>query len=291
VEKLIGQQFGTATILKELGRGNMSIVFIAFQQTLKRRIAVKLLPKKLCGERTRNRFQNEAEAASILYHPNIVPIYEVGETDDFLFMCMQLIEGIDLGQHIVKARRHPLPSKRSLPVKKAVKIIIQILDALAYAHENHIVHRDIKPENVLIEKRTQRPLISDFGIAKLLRGDDIDAGKMVGTFIYMAPEQMERTEIDGTADIYAVGVTLFNMLVQRLPLPRLDTKLDLLKYKKKSKNGYFLKKPSQLNAELNGQMDRIILKATEYLPANRYPSCKAFMDDLRQYQTDNRHDE
>ena len=110
VDHLLGQEVGTSTILKELARGGMAIVFIAYQRTLKRQIALKILPKKLLTPKTAKRFQSEAESAAILSHPNIIPVYDVGETDDFLYFTMQLVQGKSLGRMIDMARKNLLPN-------------------------------------------------------------------------------------------------------------------------------------------------------------------------------------
>jgi len=284
VDHLIGEQFGTSTLLKELGRGNMAIVFTAFQQTLKRRIALKLLPKIFLTADAGDRFQQEAEAAAILSHPNIIPIYEVGETDKFLFMCMQLIAGRDLHQYISSAQKHIIPSKRFIPIRATIRFLVQVLDALSYAHSQDIIHRDIKPANILVEKHSKRPLISDFGMVKFLRGDELGEGKIQGTPLFMAPEQITAQDISGKADIYAVGVMLFQMLVPALPVPDYTSMVGMLKHKRDAKEGIFLKKPSELNPILNEQMDKIIQKATAYLPAQRFKSCREFTDVLKWYQ-------
>ncbi len=284
VNHLIGLQVGTATILKELGRGSMAIVFLAFQQTLKRQIAVKILPKTMMTPKAAERFQQEAEAAAILSHPNIIPIYEVGETSEFLFMCMQLIQGKDLSQYIKNAQQQLLPSKRVLPLSSTLATVIQILDALDYAHQQGIIHRDIKPANILIESHTKRPLISDFGTAKFVKGDDAGEGMMQGTPLYMAPEQITGTNNDRRVDVYAVGTMLFQMLVERLPMPEYDSLMSLLKHKRDAVTGIFLKKPSALNSNLNEKMDQIIEKAVAYDPDKRFGSCAVFAKALRWYQ-------
>ena len=212
VDHLIGKEVGTATILKELARGGMAIVFIAYQRTLKRQIALKILPKKLLTPKTARRFQSEAESAAILSHPNIIPVYEVGETDDFLFFTMQLVQGKSLGRIIEMVRKNLLPSRRTLPLEEAVRITTEVLDALYYAHGEDIIHRDIKPDNILVEKHTQRPLITDFGVAKVLRGEDERMPMIQGTPVYMPPEQILGREVDARSDIYAVGTMLFKML-------------------------------------------------------------------------------
>lgn len=283
-EKYIGLNVGTSTILRELGRGNMAIVFEAYQRTLKRKIAVKILPKKLLTPSTAERFQQEAEAAAVLTHPNIIPIYEVGETVEFLFMSMQRVNGKDLLQYIRRARKNILPFKRVLPLVPSINIVVKVLQALDYAHHQGVVHRDIKPPNILIEEHTKRPLVSDFGTARFIKGDELGEEYILGTPLYMAPEQVDRTDVDGRADIYAVGVMLFQMLVEKLPIVKYPSMISMLKAKRDKKEGIFLQRPSQVNQALDKSLDRIIMKALAYDPQERYPSCAAFIKVLKAYR-------
>jgi serine/threonine protein kinase len=282
---LPGLQVGTATIVKELARGGMAIVFIAYQRSLKRRIALKLLPKSLLTPGKAKLFQQEAESAAILSHPSIIPIYEVGETDEFLYLTMQLIQGATLSEILKKIRKQILPSKRIVPLKTAMNLVIQILDALSYAHHHDIVHCDIKPDNIMIDNFTGRPIITDFGIAKVLRGGLGDDSKVRGTPLYMAPEQILNDPIDHRTDIYAVGVMLFQMLVSELPLRRYNSSDKLIRDKLLSRNGIFLKKPSDINHQIRSDMDAIVFKATAYTPDDRFGSCREFIAELQRYQT------
>ena len=284
VDHLIGKEVGTSTILKELARGGMAIVFIAYQRTLKRQIALKILPKSMLTPKTAERFQSEAESAAILSHPNIIPVYEVGETDDFLFFTMQLVQGKSLGRYIQMAMKNLLPSRRSIPVDEAARITVKVLDALAYAHGEEIIHRDIKPDNILIERHTQRPLITDFGVAKVLRGEDDKTPMIQGTPVYMPPEQILGRDVDARSDIYAVGTMLFKMLSPDLPFPPYSSKTDLLKQKIRRKDGIFLKRPSEVNPHVDEEIDRVILKATAYRQEDRYADCRSFMQDLEHYR-------
>ncbi len=283
VDHLIGNEIGSSTIVRELARGGMSIIFIAFQRTLKRQIAVKILPKKIITPKTASLFQQEAESAAILYHPNIIPIYEVGETEDFLFFTMQLVAGDTLSTLLKKTSRNIIPSRRVLPVERSIKLMFQILDALDYAHKQDIIHRDIKPGNILLDSVSNRPIVTDFGIAKVLRSDDDSKPIVQGTPVYMAPEQILNRDVDGRADIYACGVMFFQMLVEKLPIPRLKTTISLLKLKVSNKDGVFSNKPSELNPFLHEDMDDIIKKATEYDPNNRYQTGREFIKDLETY--------
>jgi len=279
-----GMDIGTSTVLKEIGRGSMAIVFEGYQRTLKRKIAIKILPKALMTQPAAERFQQEAEAAAILSHPNIVPIYEVGETDGFLFMSMQLVQGKDLLAYITKAKKNVIPSRRVLPLVSTLNVVIHVLEALDYAHGQGIVHRDIKPPNILVEEHTRRPLISDFGTARFVRGDELGKDLILGTPLYMAPEQIATADVDGRADIYAVGVMLFQMVVEKLPFVRYPSMMALLAHKQKDSKGIFLKKPSQLNADLHESLDRIIGKAMAYDPKKRFSTCSELIRALKWYR-------
>jgi len=286
LDHLIGMEVGTSTILKELARGGSAAVFVAFQRTLKRQIAIKILPKSLLTPETAERFQIEAESAAILSHPNIIPIYEVGETGDFLFIAMQLIQGQSLAQHIKAAKKNVLPSRRYLPAGTTVTIMAQVLDGLDYAHHQDIIHRDIKPGNILIESRSKRPIILDFGIARVSRGLDNESSSIQGTPIYMPPEQIRNETADQRADIYASGMMLFEMLVSNLPLPRIDP-VELLLLKLEQKDHLFKTKPSAMNLRVHPDMDRIVLKAISFDPGDRFASCAEFRQALLDFQ--NRH--
>lgn len=282
-EHLVGQTVGTAVLLRMLDRGAMSVVFVAFQKSLKRQIAAKILPKSLLTPKMADLFQQEAEAAAFLSHPCIIPIYEIGQTDDFLFFTMQLIKGKSLAHYIQKAVRNVLPSKRALPVKAALKIMVQVLDALEYANGMGIVHRDIKPGNILIEAHSQRPLIADFGVARSYGGASNDDRMLVGTPTYMAPEQIVSSIVDAQADVYAAGVMLFEMLTGRLPYPPYDSPVKLLKIKLRLKDRLFMQKPSEMNAALDAELDDIVLKAVANDKAQRYATCRDFANDIEKY--------
>jgi type II secretory pathway predicted ATPase ExeA/predicted Ser/Thr protein kinase len=281
---LIGRQVGTATLLKELSRGAMAVIFLAYQKTLKRQIAVKILPKTILTPMAAESFRQEAELASILSHPNIVPIYEIGDAGEFLFFTMQLVDGKPLSHRLDMARRHLLPSKRILPLQETLSIIIGVLDALEYAHGQDVIHRDIKPANILIEDRTGRPIITDFGVATRSCGPDAMSRSMAGTPIYMAPEQIRDGVVDGRADIYAAAMILFEMLVPQLPIPEAGTPKELLGLKWSLKDRFFQKRPSELNPDIDKEMDEIVLKGLSFYPERRYATCRAFLQDIEQYQ-------
>jgi serine/threonine-protein kinase len=289
IDHLVGKQVGTSVLLKKLGNGAMSVVFVAFQKSLKRQIAVKILPKSLLSSKIADFFQQEAESAAFLTHPCIIPIYEVGQTDDFLFFTMQLVRGKSLSHYIQRAKKNPLPSKRTLPHLESLKITVRVLDGLDYANSSGIVHRDIKPGNILMEASSRRPMITDFGVARSYGGVGDESRMLVGTPTYMAPEQIVSNLVDGRADVYATGVMLFEMLVGKLPYPSYDSAMKLLKIKLRLKDRLFQKKPSQLNRALNQDIDDIMAKAVAYDKDQRYATCGEFAKDIDDYLRQHAH--
>lgn len=277
---LVGREVGTATLLKELGRGAMAVIFIAYQRTLKRQIAVKILPRSLLTPTAAEQFQQEAELAAILSHPNIIQIYEVGGADEFIFFSMQLIQGRPLSYYIALAQQHVIPSKRFIGLKTTLDVSLAVLDGLEYAHSQDIIHRDIKPANIMIEKHNKRPIIMDFGISKSIR-DKSEDREILGTPVNMAPEQLLNKDLDNRVDVYAAGVMLFQMLAGDLPITPNNSLKELLKLKVQGK--WLNRKPSQVNSVVNEEMDRIVLKAIARNPEDRYAGCRDFAQDLRAY--------
>lgn len=281
---LIGRQIGTAILVKELARGASAVVFVGYQRTLRRQIAIKLLPRSLLTPFAAESFQQEAEAAALLSHPNIIPVYEVGEVEDLLFLAMQLVRGRSLLDLIKMARNHVVPSRRFVPLQVTIELMTHLLDALDYAHREGIVHRDIKPANILIEAHTKRPLIADFGIATTNHTPEQEVSKVMGTPNYMAPEQIVNGPVDGRADIYATGMVLFEMLVATLPVPRCRSVGELFKLRLQLKERFFQKRPSELNPMLTKEMDGIVFKALAHDPERRYATCGEFRDALEGYR-------
>jgi serine/threonine-protein kinase len=278
----IGMTLGNATILKELARGGMGIVFIAYQHSLKRRIAVKVLPKFMVTDDSIRLFEQEAEAVAGLSHPNIVPVYDIGENNYFRYFTMQLIDGASLAVVLDRISRNVLPSRRILPLNTTLSVLRQILEALGYAHGRGVIHLDIKPENVLMATSSRIPIITDFGISKMIdRPADVHP-MLRGSPLYMAPEQISLADTDARTDVYAVGVLLFRLLVDKLPLAPGSSYESLLRRKFNGQN-LFVRSPSQVNPRLNSEMDRIVATATATDPRERYASCRHFQDALRSY--------
>jgi serine/threonine-protein kinase len=274
---------GSATLLRELARGNMGLVFTAYQQSLKRQIAVKILPKCMYTEESVCLFIQEAEAVAGLSHPNIMPIYEIGETEEFRYFTMQLIDGMPLAALLQKIAKNVVPSRRILPIRTSLSIIKQILEALNYAHKHGIVHRDIKPENILILAESHIPVIADFGISRIVTSQADALQVPRGSPLYMAPEQILGNGTDCRADIHAAGVLLFRLLVATLPLIDYASPEDLLEAKLTGKS-IFARAPSQADPRLHPEMDAIISTATAHDPLRRYASCKDFLATLLAYE-------
>lgn len=283
LSQYIGANIGTVTLVKLLGQGSMGAVFIGYQATLKRQVAVKILPKSLAGStRAQQMFRDEAETVGILTHPNIVPVYEMGETGDFFFQVMQLVVGNDLRTIIGKVRKHPVPTKRILPVPETIKYICQVLDALGYAHEEGVFHQDIKPANILVDDRFKRPLVADFGIARTIWAEYSSTQMVVGTPLYMSPEQASREEVDGRTDIYSVGVMLMEMTAGFLPTHK-EPLADMVKRKRTEPDTFFTARPSEINPLINRELEAIIFKAIAAHPDNRFVDCLEFKTALEAY--------
>lgn len=280
---LIGEKVGSSTLLEEIARGSMGAVFVGYQSSLNRQIAVKVLPKSIITPLTARIFQQEAELAAILSHPNIIPVYEVGDAGDFLFLAMQLVKGKPLSYYIKRSRKNVLPSRRTLPLNITLKIIISVLNAMDYAHRQSIIHRDIKPANILMEGYKNRPIIVDFGLAQVSQKPGETSTMIVGTPQYMAPEQILNSEVDGRADIYATATMLYEMLTPEPLFSDIKSIQDLLSKKMERKNGLFVKKPSEMSPRLNKEMDRILSKALSFDPETRYATCREFREQLERY--------
>src|ERR1017187_9103116 len=252
-----------------IGQGGMGAGYKVRQKQLDRIVALKVLPPGIGGDPSfAERFTREAKALAKLLHPNIVALFEFGQADGIYYLLMEYVDGVSLGQLLRSSRVSP---------REALAIVPQICDALQYAHDQGIVHRDIKPENILLDRRG-RVKVADFGLAKLVeanasltppppppgggeRGADrpgegktpalTDAGKVMGTPAYMAPEQVEHpADVDHRADIYALGVVFYQMLTGELPGKRIEA-------------------PSK-KVQIDVRLDEVVLRALERKPELRY---------------------
>jgi serine/threonine-protein kinase len=276
----IGREFGNYVVVRELGRGAMAAVFIAYQKTLKRQVAIKLLPKALATSRiAQQQFRDEAETIAVLNHPNIITIFDSGEDDDYFFQVMQLIDGQDLAEILRKLNKHPVPARRVMPMEHVLRLISEVLTGLAAAHEEGVIHQDLKPANILIENRSGRALIADFGIAKAKQAEYVARGLVVGTPTYLSPEQAAAKDTDQRTDLYAVGVILLELLAGRLPI-RLENANDTVSRKIRDPDSFFLRPPSECHPRITPALESVILKATAIDPHRRYPNADVFSSAL-----------
>jgi serine/threonine protein kinase len=253
---------------RELARGGMATVWIAEDPLLSRRVAVKLLlPELAVDDALRVRFRNEAIAAAKLTHPGIVATYDTGDDDGTAYIVMELVEGMTL--------RRLLDERGRLPVHEAVDISSQVADALEHAHRQGLVHRDIKPANVLVQA-DGRAKVTDFGIAKAAGGDDLTrTGTVVGTARYLAPEQVNGHPVDGRADVYALGLILYEMLAGRAPF---GGDSDMATAVARLTNA-----PEPIRAarpEVSRPLEDVLARSLARDPEYRYQSAQAFKDAL-----------
>ena len=195
----------------QLGAGGFAIVFLVRDVHLKRKLAAKVLsPDVIASHSVLERFRREAETIAQLSHPHIVPLHFIGQKDDLVYLIMEAIDGGSLADRLQR--------ERQLPIDDAARIFGEVASALAHAHKRGVVHRDIKPQNVLIDSETGRALVTDFGIARTAEGASLTAtGMVVGTPTYLSPEQVTGEPSDHRADIYALGVMMYEMLAGQPP--------------------------------------------------------------------------
>lgn len=278
---VIGREFGNVVIVKELGRGSMGGVYVGYQKSLKRQVAVKLLPRHSGeSERSQRQFRDEAETVAVLSHPYIVPIFEMGEDEDYFYQVMQLVSGEDLGRTIRNRLKHPVAARRLLPPARVVDILCKVLEGLGYAHREGVVHQDIKPANIMIDESAHRPLIVDFGIAKTARIEYWGQGLVVGSVLYLSPEQAAAQNTDRRSDIYAMGMVLFEALAGRLPLRADEGEKHILMRKIKRPETLFTMAPAECSPHIDESMEKIILKALAPRREERFTSCEAFRSAL-----------
>lgn len=265
---IVGKSLGRYHILEQLGEGGMATVYKAFDTRLERDVAIKIIRRGAFPEeqleRILARFEREAKSLAKLSHPNIVKVYDYGEHAGSPYLVLEFLSGGTLKQKL----------GQPLPWQEALTLMQPIVDALAYAHERKIVHRDIKPSNVLLTEKGQ-PLLTDFGIAKILDWEDgqtlTGTGVGVGTPEYMAPEQGMGKEIDTRADVYALGVVLYELLTGKKPYTADTPMAVVLKHVTDP-----LPRPRQLAPSLPNDVEKLLLKTLAKQPIDRYQS----MDEL-----------
>ncbi|GAC1388833.1 MAG: hypothetical protein NVS4B11_03960 [Ktedonobacteraceae bacterium] len=273
-DDLIGTTLGNYRILAPLGQGGMARVYRAHQESLDREVAVKVLPPWYAADRNFvERFNLEAKLVARLSHPNIVTVHDASEQNGHLYIVMQLVNGGTLKHRLDQLHIQG----RSMDAVESIPVFVQLANALNYAHEQGIIHRDVKPVNVLMD-RSGRPILSDFGIAKVLAStkDSLTRpGAGVGTPEYMSPEQCIGGAVDGRADIYALGVMLFEALTGQTPF--LGDNYPALAHSHIYEPP---PRPSTLNSAITLAMEQIILIALMKNPAQRYQQASAMADAL-----------
>lgn len=205
---------GRYQIESELGKGAMGTVYLGKDPKIGRTVAIKTMPLSSefeddMLEEVKSRFFREAETAGRLHHNNIVTIYDVGEEHDLAYIAMDFLQGMDMSKLTKK--------ENLLSVDEVFNVIIQVADALNYAHEQNVVHRDIKPANIIYDRRTKKPTVTDFGVAHITDNTKTKTGTILGTPSFMAPEQLAGTSVDGRSDLFSLGVTFFQLLTGELP--------------------------------------------------------------------------
>jgi serine/threonine-protein kinase len=270
-----GTQFAGYRITDVIGRGGMSIVYAAEHIQLGRRIALKLMAPHLGGDESfRERFIRESQIAASLDHPNVVPIYDAGESDGFLYIAMRYVEGIDL--------RTLFKRQGALGLGQSLFLLEQVAGALDAAHEHGLVHRDIKPANILVAQPSERVYLTDFGVAKAMSSPGLTkTGFFVGTFEYAAPEQLEGRPIDGRTDLYALGCVVYEALSGEAPF-KAPTEASII-------HAHLTEPPPKLTAtrpDLPVALNAVIARALAKAKEDRYDSCADLMSAVRRAALD-----
>ncbi|WP_372894606.1 protein kinase [Stieleria sp.] len=290
------ERLGDFRLLREIGRGGMGIVYEAEQESLGRRVAIKVLPKQsLLDDDALQRFRREASTAAAMHHSNIVPIFGTGQSDGTHYLVMQLIRGESLDRLISTAETHGKASEppsgdgsdkssNETPIQTsdcriAAEIAAQISDGLAYAHGNGVLHRDVKPANILLDEDGVAQL-TDFGIARNTRDDPTMTQSLSGSPRYMAPECFQG-QSDQRSDVYGVGLTLYEMLAETPAFK------DLTPHQLPEAIKLHLIKPlKEVRDDVPPDLQTIVAKAINPEPAHRYQSASDLRDDLNRFLKD-----
>jgi serine/threonine-protein kinase len=263
---------GQYSLERELGRGGMGVVYLAREVSLDRLVAIKILPPAL-AERPglRERFLREARTAAKLSHPNVVPIFRVGEAGPFVYFAMAYVDGESVGQR--------LRARGAFPPAEASRILREAAWALAYAHAQGVVHRDVKPDNILLERGSGRALLTDFGIAHVAETTSLtDEQQVMGTAHFMSPEQASGEALDGRSDLYALGVVGYLMLTGRLPFDAPTVPAVLAKHLTATPPPMV----APAGGAISGALARVVERCLAKDPLSRYASGEALADALAQ---------
>jgi beta-lactam-binding protein with PASTA domain/tRNA A-37 threonylcarbamoyl transferase component Bud32 len=278
-DSLINTLFdGRYRVLRKLGSGGMANVYLAEDEELGRRVAVKILNDRYANDDLFiERFRREAKSAAGLSHPNIVSIYDRGEAEGTYYIAMEVIEGRSLKELIM--------TREALPIDTAIGYAKQLLEALRFAHRHGIIHRDIKPHNVLVsadqhaKANEPRLKVTDFGIARHGASQMTEAGSIMGTAQYLSPEQARGAPVTAASDLYSAGVVLYEMLTGKVPFTG-DSAIEIAM---KHVND-LPAPPSALRPEIPTELDQIVLRALAKDPGERYQSAEEFIEDLERVE-------
>jgi serine/threonine protein kinase len=271
---LEGQMLGKYRVLEQLGRGGMAQVYRAYHPQLDRYVAIKVLRSDLVEEEEfLARFRREARAVAGLRHPNIVNVFDFDVQNEQFFMVMELLEGDTLKVYLNSYRTRG----QHIPLGDIVRILLDVLEGLGYAHNEGIVHRDIKPANILLTRRGQA-VVSDFGIAQIVGGTQYTvSGALMGTLNYMAPEQGLEGRGDSRSDLYSLGIVFYEMLTGKTPFDA-DTPLAILMKHLHDP----LPLPRKIEPSIPESFERVVLKVLAKQPGDRYQSAEEMAQTLRE---------
>ncbi len=264
-------RIGNCRVLGEIGSGGMAVVYKAVQEPLGRLVAVKALkPSIAVDSQFAKRFEREAHFMATLQHENILHVHDFVKDAGTMFIIMEYVQGIDLYDVL---DRSPI-----LPIDVAAIVALQVARALDYAHFRGIIHRDIKPANIMISQQGEVKLM-DFGIARDDKLSDLtETGTGLGTPSYMSPEQILGDKLDFRSDIFSLGIVLYQMITGRKPFIEDDARTVMQKIRLDRYTA-----PRKLNAHVPRPLERILSRCMEKMPANRYPTTQALIDDLMEF--------
>ena len=260
---------GRYRIVRKLGAGGMANVYLAEDEDLGRRVAIKILNDRYANDDLFiERFRREAKSAAALSHPNIVSVYDRGEAEGTYYIAMEVIEGRSLKELIM--------TRGPLPIAQALAYTHEILDALRFAHRHGIIHRDIKPHNILIGERLK---VTDFGIARAGASQMTEAGSIMGTAQYLSPEQARGAPVTASSDLYSAGIVLYEMLTGKVPFNG-DSAIEIaMKHLNDPP-----KPPSKIRPEIPDELDAVVLRALSKNPEDRYQTAEEFSEDLHRVE-------